>query len=216
LTASDGRARLSEVADPDELVLLTTCSDSVEPMSIRAMLEAEGIEVLVQGEHHRAQLGFLGSYVDLRVMVRARDLEDARELLEEAAYAEHLPPDEAPDGVHEAVDDLSMRHFRERVGELPDESSGDAVDEVGSVRPRPIALAAILACTLTFGTGHMVARRWSTAAVLAITELFLIGMLLGGRPVAGIAIAGLVFYDAIGGTLAVRRHNAALLDRAQR
>jgi hypothetical protein len=200
------------VTDPDELVLLTTCSDSVEPMSIRAMLEAEGIEVFVQGEHHRAQLGFLGSYVDLRVMVRAHDLEDARELLEEAAYAEHLPHDDGP----EVEDDPSMRRFRERIGELPDESPGDAVQGAGSVRPRPAALAAILACSLTFGTGHMVARLWSTAAVLAITELFLIGMLLGGRAIAAIAIAALVLYDAIGGTLAVRRHNAALLDRSQR
>lgn len=35
---------------------------------------AEGIEAHIHGEHHRAQLGFLGAYVDLRLMVRASDL----------------------------------------------------------------------------------------------------------------------------------------------
>jgi hypothetical protein len=71
-------ATLIVVPDPAELVLLTTCSDAVEPMSIRAMLEAEGIEVFVQGEHHRAQLGFLGSYVDLRDGPRTRSRGRAR------------------------------------------------------------------------------------------------------------------------------------------
>ena len=88
-----------EQPDPNAMVLLKICRDQVDAISTRALLEAEGIEVFVQGEHHRAMEGaLLGAMIELRAMVRFSDLEDARELIEELDYAEHLPAeDNEPD-----------------------------------------------------------------------------------------------------------------------
>jgi hypothetical protein len=69
--------------DPDSLTLLLTCGDSFEASMVRSALEAHDIYSYVQGENHRALLGGMGAFIELRVLVRRADLDDARELLEE-------------------------------------------------------------------------------------------------------------------------------------
>ncbi|HLL52570.1 MAG TPA: DUF2007 domain-containing protein [Myxococcaceae bacterium] len=90
----------------NDLVLLKTCGDNAEASLTRSLLEAAGIQCVVQGEQHRSMLGTIGGYIDLRVLVRAADLDRARELLDQdqaeaqkAAEAEALsgtvpPPEE--------------------------------------------------------------------------------------------------------------------------
>jgi len=67
-----------------DLVKLATCSNNIEASSIQALLEASGIESYIQGENHRAMLGMMGAYIELRVMVAADDLEEARAVLAQA------------------------------------------------------------------------------------------------------------------------------------
>jgi hypothetical protein len=189
------------MAAADPLVLLRTCSSMVEAKALHAMLEAEGIDVLIHGEHHRAQLGFLGPYVDLRLMVRASALDDARELIEEADYAEHLPPDDASP----QEDDLSMKKWRESAGEEPPD-----LEPLDGPRPRFAFLPVVLAVSIGLGTGHMYGRRWGIAAVLFVVQIFLFGLAFGGHTWAAPlnAIAHLI--DAVGGVMAVRTYNASL------
>jgi hypothetical protein len=74
-----------------ELVKLKECGNPAEAALTRALLDANGIECLIGGEQIRAILGPIENSV-VPVMVRARDLEQAQELL---AGADAQPVDEA-------------------------------------------------------------------------------------------------------------------------
>jgi hypothetical protein len=109
----------------NDLVLLKTCGDNAEASLTRGLLEANGIECVVQGEQHRSMLGTLGSYIDLRVLVRAADADRARELLaqdeaeaEKAAREEARTSAPAEPGAHATP---SEEHFRDEpeAGEDP-------------------------------------------------------------------------------------------------
>jgi len=64
----------------DEWALLVTCNDNQEASWMKSMLEAEGIEYVVQGENHRSMLGALGTYIELRVLVPREKLQAAQAL----------------------------------------------------------------------------------------------------------------------------------------
>lgn len=66
-----------------DLVLLKTCGDPAEAAALRSLLDANDIHCTVQGEQHRSMLGVMGGYIDVNVLVAERDLERARELLQE-------------------------------------------------------------------------------------------------------------------------------------
>ena len=183
--------------DPGELVLLKICRDDVQAMGVRAVLEAEGIEVLVLGEHHRAVEGpLLGAMIELRVMVRRADLADAREILEEEAFAEHLPSEPS----NEPIDDPSILRFRERLAD-PD---ADLPLDRSTPKPRIPAVAVMLALFIPIGAGHLYARRpLFGAAVFAGVVLNFVLWLRGWF--VSPAVLGLIAFDAIGSFLAVRR-----------
>ncbi len=178
-----------------QLVALMTCRDQVEAMGVRSLLESEGIEVLVQGEHHRALEGaLLGAMIELRVMVRRGDLDDARELLEEVAYAEHLPPDDevAP------IEDKSVLRFREQFDDP------DADVPTSDAPARKPAMAAALAVLVPFGSGHIYARRPVTGAAIGVALLVNFVLWLQGWFVLP-AVVALVGFDAIWSSVMVRR-----------
>lgn len=68
------------VEERSDLVLLQTCGDNQEATVLKSRLEAEGIFCVIQGENHRAMLGMMGSYIELRVLVPENELERARNL----------------------------------------------------------------------------------------------------------------------------------------
>jgi tetratricopeptide (TPR) repeat protein len=74
-----------------ELVLLQTCADNAEATALRMLLEAHGIYVLIQGENHRQLVGNLGTFIELRALVRPEDLERARALLSTPAASDGSP-----------------------------------------------------------------------------------------------------------------------------
>ena len=157
-------------------------------MSIRGLLEAEGIEVFVHGENHRAMEGaLLGAMIELRAMVRFSDLEDARELIEELDYAEHLPAED----VEPDPDDRSLQQFQTREVQTFDTS-------------RSSGKAALLAIVLPFGAGHFYANRRGFAGGIAALQLLNLGLLLQGWTVWRMAIATVIF-DAVFSGVAIRR-----------
>ena len=174
--------------DPGALVLVKICRDQVEAMSIRGLLEAEGIEVFIHGENHRAMEGaLLGAMIELRAMVRFSDLEDARELIEELDYAEHLPAEE----VEPDPDDRSLQQFQTR--------------EVATFdTDRSPGKAALLAVVLPFGAGHFYAGRRGFAAGIAALQLLNLALSLQGWAVFRMAIATVIF-DAVFSGVAIRR-----------
>lgn len=183
--------------DPDALVLLKICRDQVEAMSVRGLLEAEGIEVHIHGENHRAMEGaLLGAIIELRAMVRFKDLEDARELIEELDYAEHLPAEE----VEPDPDDRSLQQFQAREI-VPIDTTRD---------PRK---AALLALVLPFGAGHYYAGRRGFAMSIAMIQVLNVALLLRGWTVWRMVVAMVVF-DAIFSGVAIRkdRERAKLQD----
>ncbi|MBN9683512.1 MULTISPECIES: putative signal transducing protein [unclassified Corallococcus] len=74
---------------PDhDFQLLTTCGDESEAALVRALLQADNIPCIVQGEQHRSMLGVAGAFIELRVLVPAGELDHARELLKSVARDE--------------------------------------------------------------------------------------------------------------------------------
>ncbi|GEM_PF-3926677 len=67
----------------DELVFLCAVQDLSRAMALRSAFEAEGLFIHVGGENHRGMLGFLGSFIEMRVMVRSSELERATILARE-------------------------------------------------------------------------------------------------------------------------------------
>jgi hypothetical protein len=75
------------------LALLKTCGDPAEAAALRSLLDANGISCVVQGEQHSAMLGVVmgGAVIELGVLVAAKDLEQARALLEAEVEAPAEP-----------------------------------------------------------------------------------------------------------------------------
>lgn len=65
-----------------DLYLLTTC-DEMEALAVRALLDADDIPCVIQGEHNKGMLGpaLGGGVIELRVLVAWKNLERARALL---------------------------------------------------------------------------------------------------------------------------------------
>lgn len=85
-----------------DLVLLRSCADNNEAALIRSLLEADGIDCVVQGEQHRSMLGIMGAVIELRVLVAERDLEYANSLLDAEGLAASEPDESGshPVGEH--------------------------------------------------------------------------------------------------------------------
>lgn len=181
---------MSERPDPDSLVLLATYSDQAEAMTVRGLLAAEGIDVFVHGENPIAMEGSkLGSVVELRVMVRFDDLDEARELVEELDYAEHLPPEAvAPDPADRSLQAFNTRSPATQPGKDPTK-------------------AALLALLLPLGTGHYYAGRSRTGATLAVLQIACVVLWSQGWTVWP-AMLGVAVFDALFSSAALRNDAA--------
>jgi len=51
------------------LVPVVTCGSVEEAATYKGVLDAHGVPCVIQGEHHRALLGMLGPYVEVRLLV---------------------------------------------------------------------------------------------------------------------------------------------------
>jgi len=63
------------------MISIHEAKDVIEADLIRNYLTENGIECLTQGYHHRSQLGFLGAYIPIQIMVAEEQESTARELL---------------------------------------------------------------------------------------------------------------------------------------
>ena len=78
------------------LVPLLTCASPEEAATYKGVLDAHGVPCVIQGEHHRALLGMLGPYVEVRLLVPEGHEVAARRLLHPVPSV--VPePEELPD-----------------------------------------------------------------------------------------------------------------------
>jgi hypothetical protein len=164
-----------------DLVHLTTASSQTEAGALRAYLEAHGIYVHVQGEHHSSLLGPLGPFaIELRILVPEPDAASARELLE-AYYAA------------EPVDDEVA---------LSAADPEDGEDEVIAPAPGPStspAAAAAIAIVPGFGLGHVVTGAAGRGIALMALEVLGIAWILGGEVTQGVAaVLAAITLDVVG------------------
>jgi hypothetical protein len=171
-------------------VRIGTCAGPADAALVRAMFDAHGIPVVVGAEHHASMLGGLGGAAfSLDILVDEADAEEASALLRDLREHEASAPE--PDE--------------------PDEDEEEELDpdpvpiEVRVDRRRRTGIALLLACCITFGTGHMFARAWLRGLLLAGLEIFSIRLLIESPLQGALLFAATILTDAIGAIVRVRR-----------
>jgi len=151
------------------------------------MFAARGIAVVIAAEHHASLLGAIGSgFLSLDIWVAAEEAEEAAALLRDlresdagdaaadaAGASDGDPADACDDG-----DDFDVQAYTER--------------------RRRTGLAILLACFVTFGTGHMVTGAWLRGVLLAAIETLGIRLLVHGNRIGSALIVATVAADLIG------------------
>jgi len=174
-----------------ELVLLTVCGSTMEASLLRAALQAHDVFCFVQGENHRQLLGDFAAFIELRVMVPRRQLEEARTLL---ADLRANPPAAADD----------------------DEDDPVVSAERPVPPPRSVGGVLVRAVLPGFGAAHRyVGAHGRGFAMFAAEVTGLVLVVANGRVVVGAILAAVaVGADALGATAILHRGKRAPLPRA--
>ncbi|HVH99252.1 MAG TPA: DUF2007 domain-containing protein [Enhygromyxa sp.] len=198
----------------DELVPLCQCWDLAEAHVIRASLEARGIPVLIEGEHHRGMMGMVGAAVTLRVMVPASQLELARELasdlIPDLAGGSHGDERELGEGLSPA-----RRPPDEDLVDYPDDDD-DALDEAEqdeapAPRKKSLAVAALVAALgLAVGLLHIYAGQEKVGGILFVIAMTGLALWIVGQPLGLVILMGVWLVDIVRGFVLLSRTNAAL------
>jgi hypothetical protein len=168
-------------------VRIGTCANPADAAFVRSMFAARGIAVVIAAEHHASLLGAIGSgFLSLDIWVAAEEAEEAAALLRDlresdagdaaadaAGASDGDPADACDDG-----DDFDVQAYTER--------------------RRRTGLAILLACFVTFGTGHMVTGAWLRGVLLAAIETLGIRLLVHGNRIGSALIVATVAADLIG------------------
>jgi len=91
-----------------DMVKIYRATNQAEADFLKSFLEGNGIEVFIQGYHHRSLLGMLGPYVQLDLMVSQENQEEAEKLVTEYREGQNNEPDKI-DGETEEKPPLNLR-----------------------------------------------------------------------------------------------------------
>jgi hypothetical protein len=118
-------------------VSIGTCADSADAALVRTALEAHGIHVLINAEHHNSMIGGLGAaaFVPLIIFVDESQAEQAVELLADLRSNDRRPDELVGDVEH--GDD--------------DESEADAVFLARNNRRRRVGTVMVVMLAMAFG-----------------------------------------------------------------
>ena len=187
-------------------VRIGTCANPADAAFIRSMFSARGIDVVIAAEHHASLLGAIGSsFLSLDIWVAAADAEEAAALLRDlresdaGAATDAGDPDAADHDAADASDDPDD----------PDDDTGYL--QARTAQRQRTGLAILLACFITFGTGHMVTGAWLRGIALAAVETAGIRLLLRGDRAGALIIVAAVAADLIGALWRLRaKHRVSL------
>ncbi len=141
------------MGDSDAMVHLVQVGDNGEASVLRSFLECHDIHVYVQGENHRSVLGMVGAFIELKIMVPASQLDDAKELLEE--YNAETPEGNAPTEFQGPNRD-----------EFDDQDADDnrwLHEKALSISRRRLRIASFV---FPFGGGHFAMGAWARGLLL--------------------------------------------------
>ena len=171
----------------DKMVLLIKCVDMGQAMVCRSLLEDKGIPVYLQGENHRALLGLVGSFIELRILVPEENLAEAKRILE------GLENEELQEG--ELVEDLMPV-------DIPVER-GQPFSATGT----PFKWWYLFLPFFGFGILHWSAGAYRRALVLMSIDIFAVYRWDFGDPAFMVAHFFVIVADAVGGFLAMVESN---------
>ncbi len=148
-----------------DMIKIFRATNQAEADFLKSFLESNGIEVFIQGYHHRSLLGMLGPYVQLDLMVPQENQEEAERLITE---------------------------YREGQEALPAQN-GDPIEEKPplNLRPKNLAVAVMLAWILP-GAGSIYAGsrnfgQWILmGTIICYASLFMFFDLYGPYPLIGV------------------------------
>jgi hypothetical protein len=192
------------------LVAIRSCVSSDEAQVVRSFLEAEGIQVYLQGENHRALLGMMGPYIELRIMVPPEQAEEAVALL--ASASEGIgglsESEDALGGLSETADPAGALSVPGVRAATDGDEPASFASSTSTLRPKLPVMAVFLSLCVTFGTGHLYAgatKRGIGLGMLEIAALAWCWHFPGSSGLGLLAILAIVATDAVGATQQLAR-----------
>ena len=137
----------------DDFICIAEIGNEAEVAVLKSLLERDQIQYVVQGHHHHNQLGFMGPYVKLRLLIKAVDFDKGGALIDE--YIERYNQDEfildEEDGYVPYTDSQRNRFFSDKTHHM--------------------GIALILGSFLGFGTACLYARRFIFTFLFAVMNV---------------------------------------------
>jgi hypothetical protein len=177
----------------ERFVIIHRSYDPLQADLVGELLRDAGVRARVTGTRSGALIGVAQNILEVHIAVPESQAGQATDFLESYFSAE--PVDEGADGEPNAG-----------------ESGESGEDDFGAERPvelRPLLAAG--SAFLTFGVGHLYARRPATAAALVIGQVVAMILLFTGEgwyewTIGLIALGGVVAFDVLGAVVAARAH----------
>ena len=195
----------------DEWIVLRRYDDAIEAQIALDFLREHGVRVALQGNSGATSiLNRFDTVLDIRLVVEPSELDAAKEALAALTPSDDQLEPEPPVSHDAPWPGSPYRASRGRTQELQDPTSEAADTDEPCVKRRYRRAAFILAFAIPIGSGHFYARHDVAGCLLAlgIVAYFATGVVRGDGALT-IAALLLVAFDAVLGTLAVRRHNEA-------
>ncbi len=183
----------------ERFVIVHRTYDPIQADLLGDLLRDAGVAARVTGTRSGAAIGVGQNILEVSIAVPEAQAGEATDFLE--AYFQHGQHD--PDGEQGGADG-------------DDESGEDDPEEGREPDERPLRpLFAAGSAFITFGVGHVYARRPWTAAALAAGQVVAIYFLVAGRQwddwtIGATMLVSCVALDLVGSILAVRAHNAGV------
>ena len=189
----------------ERYVIVHRSYDPIVIEHLGEMLREAGVAARVLGTRTAALIGVGSSITELHIEVPEIQAAEATEFLE-SYFAEEGAELLAAAGLLDGDDDAD----EDDEDDEDDEGDDERADGDDARRLRPILAGASV--VLTFGVGHVYARRPVTALILAAGQLGVIAILMMTRRWEQVlgwysAFGVIVLYDLVGSQIAVRAHN---------
>lgn len=207
----------------ERFVIVHRSYDSLQADLLGALLRDAGIVARVTGTRSGAMIGVAQNILEVLIAVpesqagQATDFLEAFFSAEEAERAEDQADEARADDARTEDEGEETRTDDEGEEARTEESDSGAADEDSDDEqptPRGRELRPLLAAGsafLTFGVGHLYARRPATAIALLVGQLVAMFFLIAGRgwhdwTVGLTALAGVVACDVVGSMIATSAH----------
>ena len=182
----------------ERFVIVHRTYDPIQAELLGDLLRDAGVAARVTGTRSGAAIGVGQNILEVSIAVPEAQAGEATDFLE--AYFQHS---------EEGAGDLELA----AQGEDDDEGEGEESGTAGERPLRPLFAAG--SAFITFGVGHIYARRPWTAAALAAGQVVAIYFLVVGQrwddwTIGATMLVGCVAIDLVGSVLAVRAYNAGV------